>query len=319
MEPGLTLNQFASIPFCPPEADDGSFTYTRDVFGFAALAVQCLHDQRLHTHEALFAALDDVDVPQEVLDILTKALSKTADDRQKNAAVLLAELDPIGTQREQAWVERQDVYLVLTNKAWTNLLKELPGKTKYDIQSAVAGDLNLQCGIAPYQGNSDFVEQFSFYGAEFWYHAVLHQNKAQVVILNAGKVSPSILEERREKAYVPPFAFKFDQPREFEHAKSMLLDLREGLARHLAEARAQEFDEMEQELFRRWAAILKVKSDIEREKEQPISYNGYIIKENRVHLRLVIAPSDDLIGQTRLINADKHLSSQRHRGGCSRK
>jgi serine/threonine protein kinase len=58
LEPGLTLNEFASRPFCPPETNDGSFEYTRDVFGFAALVVQCLADHLLQTHSDLFMALD---------------------------------------------------------------------------------------------------------------------------------------------------------------------------------------------------------------------------------------------------------------------
>jgi serine/threonine protein kinase len=73
LEPSITLNEFASKPFCPPEPNDGSFEYSRDVFGFAAVTVQCLSEAALHTYDELFAAVDDLDVPQEVFCNITKS------------------------------------------------------------------------------------------------------------------------------------------------------------------------------------------------------------------------------------------------------
>jgi len=36
LQPSVTLREFVSRPFTPPEEDDGSYTYTRDVFSFFA-------------------------------------------------------------------------------------------------------------------------------------------------------------------------------------------------------------------------------------------------------------------------------------------
>ena len=189
----------------------------------------------------------------------------------------------------------------------TAVARELPGKSRDDLQVLIAADLNLLCGITPYQSNVPGpAEQFSLYGAEFWYHATLHSgNRAQLVIINAGKVSSSILEEQRERAYVPVLTFKFGQPRDLGRAKNTLLNLREGLERHQAEVRAQEIEQREQELFRTWAAILKLKNDLERKKEQPIAYTTYTIENNRASFTLATTPDEELIGQTRLVNSDK--------------
>jgi serine/threonine protein kinase len=84
LEPGITLNEFASRPFCPPELNDGSFEYSRDVFGFAAVTVQCLSNTPLHTYDELFAALDDLDVPQEVFAALQQALSRIPASRTQD-------------------------------------------------------------------------------------------------------------------------------------------------------------------------------------------------------------------------------------------
>jgi len=309
LEPGLTLNQFASIPFCPPEFDDGSYTYTRDVFGFAALAIQCLCEQNLRTYEELSSALDSADVPQEVYDILLQALSRQPEQRQANASVLLAQLECIESQRQISWIRKEEVYLELSQKAHTNLTKEIQGKTKDEICTFILSDLNAIFGMVPYQSKiPDSAEQFSLYGTELWYHVALHNvTKAQLVVLNAGKLSSSILEERRERAFLPSVTFKFGRPVDMEKAKGVLLTLREGLDRHEAELRTEALERKEQELFATWSEILKVKTDLEKQKEQPIKYKGYTIKENRAYFTLLEPPTENLIGQKRLVNSEQHF------------
>lgn len=66
IQPGLTLNQFASRPYAPREDDDGTYTYTRDVYAYAALVLSCMTPLRLVTYEDLDRALDQVDVPPDV-------------------------------------------------------------------------------------------------------------------------------------------------------------------------------------------------------------------------------------------------------------
>lgn len=307
LEPGLTLNQFASVPFCPPEPDDGSYTYTRDVFGFAALAVQCLSERKLHTYEELFAGFDEVDLPQEVFDVLEKAISKEPEKRPANAAVLLNQLEGVQALREVAWERKEEVYLELTNKALVSLAKSFPGSTKDEINSEIVGDLNAVCSIDRYHSNvPDSGEQFSLFGAAFWYHAALHAvHKAQLVILNAGPESSTLLEERRERTYKPPVIFKIGRPKDVEIARNSLLTVREGLDRYQDELKAEDIERREQELFRTWAAILKLKTDLEREKEQPIKYKSCSIKGNRAYFTLVVAPEENLIGQPRLLFSDK--------------
>lgn len=309
LEPGLTLNQFASIPFCPPEFDDGSYTYTRDVFGFAALAIQCLSEQNLHTHEDLYTALDNADIPQDVCDTLSLALSKQPELRQVNAGVLLAQLGNIQSQRQISWVRKDEIYLEISQKAFTSLTKEFPEKSKDEICTYVLNDLNTVCGIVSYQSKiPESAEQFSLYGTGFWYHLVLHNvTKAQLVILNAGKLSSTILEERREKAFTPALSFRFGRPPDLENARDLLLTLREGLDRHEAELRTQALERKEQELFATWAGILKVKTDLEKLKEQPIKYKGYWIKEKRAYFTLLEPPGENLIGQKRLVNSEQHF------------
>jgi serine/threonine protein kinase len=85
--PSLTLNQFMSVPYAPPEVDDGSYTATRDVYGIVAVAVECLSQTTLTDHTELVSALDRISVPIVVHSILKQALSSDPSKRHQNAAV----------------------------------------------------------------------------------------------------------------------------------------------------------------------------------------------------------------------------------------
>ncbi len=108
LEPGVTLAHFASFPFAPPEIDDGSYSYSRDVFGFVALAIVSLSDDKIENHRDLVVYLEKLQVDDSLKRLLRRAISlDNPGDRQVNAAVLLAELDrlvpPAPTQKKDVF------------------------------------------------------------------------------------------------------------------------------------------------------------------------------------------------------------------------
>jgi serine/threonine protein kinase len=312
LEPGLTLNQFVSVPFCPPELDDGSYTATRDVFGFAALAVQCLHDTALGSHEELLAAFGDVDFPAEVYAAMKRALSTDPASRQPNAAVLLCELEAIQTPRDATWIQRQEVFFELSANAVEKLRREFSGKSKEELGALVAQDLNIACGISPFVSSSpDSTEQFQLSGATISCHVAFHRTvEGQLMILSAGRVSSALLEQKRERAFVPPLRFRFSRPPDGASAHETLLNIQQGLEQHQADLRAKQAEFQEQELFRTWDSILKVKRELEREKEQPLRYRSYSVQENRISFQLLTPPAEEVLGQQRLVaNGERCLVS----------
>jgi serine/threonine protein kinase len=308
LEPGLTLNEFASRPFCPPEPNEGSFEYSRDVFGFAAVAVQCLSENALHTYDELFAALDDLDIPQEVFAALQQALSRDPSSRHANAAVLLSEFDVIQAPRETAWIKREDIHLELSNNTFEKLTKEMVGKSKNEISALLATDLNAICCVSPFHSNvPNSTEQFSFYGATFSLHVAVHRtDPGQLVVLNAARLSAALSEQRREKALIFPINARFTKPENQAASQAAILNLRESLEKHLAALRVYEAEAKEQELFRIWSSVLKVKTDLERQKEQPLKFRRAWVEGNRVRFVLNQPAGETLLGQQRRVN--EHLS-----------
>jgi serine/threonine protein kinase len=75
LQPSITLKDFVSRTFTPPELDDGSYTYTRDVFSFGVLVLKCLTNIELTDHNSIASALKAFNAPPEILEIIDRAVS----------------------------------------------------------------------------------------------------------------------------------------------------------------------------------------------------------------------------------------------------
>ena len=82
-------------PFAPKEFDDGSYTQTRDLHAFAVVALCCLHKGDITTYPEVEGALQQVELPAEIRELLTLSLSDLPEVRPANAGVLLARIEPV--------------------------------------------------------------------------------------------------------------------------------------------------------------------------------------------------------------------------------
>lgn len=312
IDPGKTLQDWVSRPFSPPEWDDGSFTYTRDVYGFATIVLYCLTEVPLKTYDDLDRAREGLDAPDEVLAILQRCLSKNPHERYQNAIVLLDELDRVQEERLEYWKETVTYYLQLTNKALASLRIAFPGESDQTVRRYVLQDLLEVAGFAPHhglngEGNQNIREgQCHLYGANLHYHLVVDtRTKAHYVVLNAWKRSPTQLEISRETAYKPKCAFAFGAPPDATRASEQLAQLMLAIEEHQAEWRLRDAERRELELFQTWNKIVNAKSDIERAKETPLNYRRWEQDGNRIRLQISQALDEDLIGQPRRIDVDQ--------------
>jgi serine/threonine protein kinase len=307
LQPGKTLSEFMSKPFCPPEIDDGSFSYTRDVFGFAAVAVDTLSKTRIFTYDQLEVALHDVGLPEGVFDLFEHCLSRDPKLRPPNAGVLLARLDAIQEERQAVTRKRESIYLELSSYAITQLRVDFPSDSKEEIQVALAEDINTVCGVAQYSPTDQPVTgHYTLYGATYSLHVALNQTGSPILtVINARKLSPTILEKRREFACPSSNRFVFGRPGNLVEAHNHLLSLQEQVEvfqRELAETAERQ---REEELFRTWSSVLRAKTELERKKERPIRYNGFSEKGNRITFNLISDVGEESAGQLRQVRADK--------------
>jgi superfamily I DNA and/or RNA helicase/serine/threonine protein kinase len=307
LEPGVTLGEFKTVPFSPPESDDDSHSFTRDVFGFAVLALDSLSDVRLLQYEDVAKALDSLDVVAEVHELLRQCLSTNPEQRPRDARILLAKFDEIQETRRVEWERRECIYLELSQKALTTLRTEFPSAPKDEIQSQLLDDLNSVCGIRPYTRESqEAVEgHYVLLGANYSCHVAIAQNSPFFIIHGVRKLSASLLERQREDVFSTNHRFLFGRSPNEINSRRILLQLQEQIEISQQNLIRKVAERKEQQLFNAWSALLKAKSDLERRKEQPIKYRGFSIKGNRIVFRLGQPVEDPIVGQQRKVKEGK--------------
>lgn len=304
LQPSITLKDFVSRTFTPPEYDDGSYTYTRDVFSFGVLVLKCLTNVELGDNDSIPKALKAFNAPSPIVEIIERAVSSDPAERQHNAEVLLAELNAIQGQRSQTQsTKKRPCYLQLTNKALHNLRNELDASPN-EIQQILLEDLNTGCGISPLKKSNaanpaqeSSEGHYSIFGFSYRYHVAVDQHL--LVIINAQAFSSTILEQNRERAWVPPYEFRFGRPLNTWEAVEVIESLQLAVEEHEANLRQTRAESEKQRQFRVWWDILRAKTDWEKDREKPIRYTSVSRDGNRVVFQLSALPEDDITGQPR--------------------
>lgn len=313
LQPSITLKNFVSRTFTPPEHDDGSYTYTRDIYSFGVLVLKCLTNVNLVDCESIPEALKAFEAPPEILEIIERTVSLDPAERQPNAEVLLAELNAIQGKRSQTQsTQKRDCYLKLTNKALSNLRTALDAPQD-EIQKILLEDLNSGCGISPFKksnaanlADESSEGHYSIFGFSYRYHVAVDRDC--LVIINAQDFSSARLEQNREIAWVPPYEFKFGIPLIRWEAEDVIREIQLAVEEHEANLRETRTEEEKQRLFRVWGEILRAKTEWEKNREKPIKYTSFTREGNRVIFELSELPENDIAGQPRHVTNPKGFS-----------
>jgi superfamily I DNA and/or RNA helicase/tRNA A-37 threonylcarbamoyl transferase component Bud32 len=305
-EPKVTLAEFTSRPYTPPEHDRGDYTYTRDVYGWGVIALRCLTSIELGDYEDIPKALKSLDVPSEVLEIIESCVSDAPAERPHNAEVLLTQLEAIQNQRLRASRTTRGIcYLKLSPKAMKSLQAEL-NASQPEIERILRDDLNTACGITRYHNpkaaspDEEYPENhYALFGAGYSYHVAA--DKEYLWIFNARALPNSALEGKRESGWQPDYEFRFGSPLNLAEAIEVIQNFKFAVAEHEATLRQIKAEEEKQRLFRVWSDLLRAKADWEREREAPLAYSSYEYDASRVYFQLMALPDDDIAGQPRHI------------------
>jgi len=308
--PTVTLREFVSRPFTPPEDDDGSYQYSRDVFSFGVVTLKCLTNVDLVDYTSIQTAIADLDAPPEIIEIIERSVANDPAERQPNAEVLLAELDAIQQKRSRSQLTRKyTCYLQLTRNAVKNLQNEFQ-TAEEEIEKVLLEDLNMGCAVAKKTGDrnngrsSD--NQYSIFGFSYRYLVAAEQD--HLVIINAQSFSSAMLEQNRERSYQPPYYFRFGKPLVRWEAEDVIRELRLSIEEYEANLRQSRAEEEKQRIFRVWWDILRAKTDWEQQREKALKYLTFSPDGNRVIFHLAELPEDDIAGQSRHVKSTKGFS-----------
>ncbi|WP_254174081.1 serine/threonine protein kinase [Planktothrix pseudagardhii] len=187
LEPNITLKDFVSRTFTPPEFDDGSYTYTRDVFSFGVLVLKCLTNIELTEHNNIPSALKAFNAPSEIVEVIERAVSLDPAERQHNADVLLAEINAIQRKTKTGEIKKRPCFIELTPRCLERLRNELKISSEVEIKNLILEDINNEsgCGIRPFKFKDDTndaasrEDHYEIYGISYRYHIKIDQNQRQ--------------------------------------------------------------------------------------------------------------------------------------------
>ncbi len=307
--PTVTLREFVSRPFAPPEHDDGSYPYIRDVFSFGVLTLKCLTKVNIVDYDSIGRAISEFDAPQDIKNIIEHSVATEPRERQANAEVLLAELNSVQQARSSSQAT-QTCYFQLTNTALKKLQNELQLPER-EIKKIVLEDLNAGCAIAKKddQTNQKISEQkYTIFG--FSYKYLVKAEAGLLVIIDAHSFSNARLEQYRERYWQPPYQFKIivGKPPNIWEAEEVILELELLIEEQEAKIKQSEEEEKKQGIFRVWSDILRAKLDWEQQREEALKYTNFTIDGNRVIFQLAELPDEYIVGQSWLVKNAKGFS-----------
>lgn len=301
----LTVAQFASRPFSPPDATSSAL-YSRDVFAFAVLALWCVSDAPPNDYPDLEGSLEDLEAPPQILGILSRALSFDPAVRQQNADVLLAEIEGIQRQRRNTWDARETLNLTLTQRVQRELTgqgvpshAEAAKAFEQDVSDGAWLEHVLDHDQRPPVPRPD---HYFFYGGTRRYHIAADPSTWSIVATK--EFSEAELAQRRSRSWECPFALRIgtitDSLTE-EHLRERIV---EALDQHRREREERSLDAEERALFSSWHRILDAKEAFATSNEDPIPYRSCTRRGNRLVLQVDEMPDDDIVGQERAIRGE---------------
>jgi len=281
LEPGVTLAHFASFPYAPPEPDDGSFSYSRDVFGFAALAVAALTRSQLDSHQTLITNLEQLHVGSALKQILRRATSlDNPADRQANAAVLLAELDRLTPPKPVQ--KKGKVLVTLTTKVKKIFDYDLALRSDAEIQKFVENDLASAAYVhepgeprPAADGSPPLGKTIRLLGSRYGYIAVMAQPAGErLLLVSALEQSASEAERNRDDATPALYDFAFGGVIPAESG-AHIRQLQDELLQFGADQKALRVQQRQQAIYRTWLDLLNAKTELERQRKRRYPYSAY--------------------------------------------
>lgn len=287
LAPGVTLAHFASEPFSPPEPDDGSHSYSRDVYGFAVLSLCLLSSAALRTAADVQQAIDTVDLAADIREVLRRCLNQDEPaDRPPMASVLLAQLLKAAPLPQRT---SPVVLLAITRSVRLTLEHDL-GLTGHDADAFVLDDLTEVTG----EQEPDHVDRpewgVRLYGAKYGYIGRMDESRTRIVLVSARDYSVSELERKSRQAF--DLGVRLGFAGASPHSSGVAFDsMREHLAAAQELRKHRIVEEQERKLFNKWLDLLSAKADLEKQRRIALRYEKR--EEHQEFVRLTLQEGQD--------------------------
>jgi serine/threonine protein kinase len=293
LDVNLDLGKFLCEPFTPENGHDPNYSAASDVFGFGAIVLDFLSTVPLKKWSDLKKALSEVQAPREVLDIIESAVSPDPAVRPIDAQVLLADIERIQAARRRASVRRRACFVTISGGALSGLRKNEYVSQDRDAEALVLREINANSTLRPFfrlnrdTGKRELAEgEYSLCGENIEFHITTdRESSAFLVVLSARRPSSSTdLDRGREEGWAHPFEFKIGKHPVPLEGKKVIEDLKLGFEQFEQQRTQNEFAKAEENLFRGWSEVLRVRID-QAEGNRVVHYSDRTIEGGFVTFR----------------------------------
>lgn len=280
---GMTLREYRTEPYAPPEPDDGEYLNGRDVFAFGALFVWAMTEPNIVDYGDLFAALPNIDVPNELRRILAKCLSREREERYQTASLLKIDLDAVWRQHDATQLPKRSekVRIQLNPKAMTFLTE----KVAMDPATFFEQDVNSTPTISRYtQQREPVPNHFILLGARMSYHVAFNDDRSEITVLNATEPDPGTLLRNKDRQPHIQVSFTLNRLAAGMKAADLFDLFDESINQYHWEVDGTEDDISD--IIRHWRTILDAKYEIEERRQPPIDYDELSLEGRVVSVRV---------------------------------
>lgn len=302
---GITLSEFKSKPYAPPEADRGQYSDTRDVFGFAVLTLSCLTSIPLESYDDVHRAIEELDAPPDVISVLRACIDNLPEQRPANIGCLETDLERIYASRARAWTPIRACYLQVSSRALRRLQRSLVAKDNAQSLLAIRRDLHESCHLRTSSANTQSprlardpaVAIAQMIGAQFLFDVAVADGGDHLVVIDASRPSAAILDQLRLEAWPPQIDVRLGKPFGKEDGHGTITWLLSSLAEFEATQAEVRYAARQDQLFREWERLLNARHGLERSRRRALPFVAVQRDGARIRLELVSPPDHSIVGQ----------------------
>lgn len=305
----LSMADFVTEPFTPKGGYDPAHSFSTDVYGFAAVALEFLSTVPLKTWADLARALAEVQAPSEILDLLEQSVSEDPTERPIDASMLLSDIESIHRRRQRSSATRRSCVIKLTKSAFEHLRASEGIHTEAEASALIARDLDEARSIDAFEEQdtqdgtfSRKEDHFVFFGAALRLHvAVDERDHGILTILSVRRpASPANHEQQRERGWDPPFDFRPASGSFAPGSPDTIEMFRRGVLLFVEERAAREAADAEGRIFESWSSILQIRMN-HVENHLEIKYTNRTVDGQRVTFQAETPPDPSIVDEIWLI------------------
>ena len=293
----LTFCNWSSKPYSPPEIDNCHYVNTRDIYGFAALALACIEQRELDEAEDVLLLLKNHELEDSVSDTLQQCLNYNPEDRIQNIDELIDIFDRYSSlNNELNFSETDKCYIALTRTAVQQLQISTGLSDKTSIERQISRELNEACALERRSENS-----YNLLSVDHKYSIVVDESNSYFVLTHAVRVESWRLEIAREKNYCPKTNYLVCNPPSSNLVQASTIKFLDGLTDYEVNANERRQQIEEQRLIDSWRSLLRLQLDLEKIDRDDIEYDKFSQGDELIAFHVGAGDWDKLIGQERII------------------